>query len=156
MEDQQIVEDLRERLELWGLDPSQAEEMVRKAQKPTLRKGSPSAPFLVQPQREWEECRRRLNEHAQRLATVVLNNVGLSMNGTELPYRYKSLGITGRNNYVSAVMMVHAEVDRRLGKKRAEATTEEFKDVLENLNDVLQTVVRRVHKAKSDYEKSQT
>ena len=35
VEDQQIIEDLRERLKLFGLDPSQAEEMVKKAQLPS-------------------------------------------------------------------------------------------------------------------------
>ena len=40
VEDQQIVEDLRERLKLYGLDPSQAEEMVKKAQQSPLRKRS--------------------------------------------------------------------------------------------------------------------
>lgn len=156
LDDQQIVDDLRERLKLLGLDPSQAEEIVRKAQEPALRKGAPSEPFLVQPQREWEESKRRVNEQAKRVAKVLLNNVDLSMTGTELPFRYKSLGITGKNNYVSALMMVHSEINKRLSKERAEATTEEFKDILENLDDILQPLVRQIHKAKSDYEQSQT
>jgi len=156
IEDQQIVEDIRERLRLFGLDPSQAEEMVKKAQVTSLRKNSPSGPFPVQPQREWEEARKRLNEQAKRLAKLLLNHVGLTMTGTELPYKYKSLKIAGRNNYVSALMMVNAEINKHLGKERAQASTEEFKQILENLDDLLQTLSRRVRKAKSDYEKSQT
>ena len=50
------------------LDASQAEEMVKKAQQAPLRKRSPSEPFLVQPQRQWEEARKRLNEQAKRLS----------------------------------------------------------------------------------------
>ncbi|MGO9022025.1 MAG: DEAD/DEAH box helicase [Syntrophobacteraceae bacterium] len=155
VEDQQIVEDLRERLKLLGLDPSLAEEMVRKAQLPSLRKGAPTAPFAVQPQRELEEARKRLHEQAQRLAKLLLNNVELTMTGTELTYKYKSLGITGRTNYVSALMMINAEINKRLGKERAEASIEEFKQILGNLDDILQTVGRRVRKAKFDYEKMQ-
>ncbi len=78
------------------------------------------------------------------------------MTGTELTYKYKSLKITGKNNYVSALMMVNAEINKRLGKERAQASTEEFKQILGNLDDVLQVLARRVRKAKSDYEKIQT
>ena len=154
VEDQQIVEDLRERLRLYGLDPSQAEEMIKKAQQTPLRKRAPAEPFLVQPQREWEESRKRLNEQAKRLANLLLNHVQLSMNGTELTYKYKSLKLTGRNNYVSALMMVNAEMQKRLGKDRGQATTEEFKAILDNLDDLLQTLARRVRKAKADYDKN--
>lgn len=155
IEDQQIVEDFRERLRLFGLDPSQAEEMVKKAQVAPMRRGAPSEPFLVQPQREWQEAKKRLYEQAQRLAKLLLNHVKLSMTGTELTYKYKSLKITGKNNYVSALMMVNAEINKRLGKERAQASTEEFKQILDKLEDLLQTLARRVRKAKSDYEKSQ-
>ena len=154
VEDQQIVEDLRERLKLLGLDSSQAEEMVKKAQQPPLRKRSPSEPFLVQPQREWEESRKRMNEQAKRLANILLNHVSLTMTGTELTYKYKSLKLTGRNNYISALMMVNAEMQKRLGKDRPQASIEEFRGVLDNLEDLLQTLVRRVRKAKADYDKN--
>lgn len=156
IEDQQIIEDLRERLKLYGLDPSQAEEMVKAAQQSPLRKRAPSEPFLVQPQREWEEARKRLNEQAKRLAKLLLNHVELSMTGTEMTYKYRSLQVTGKNNYVSALMMVNAEVNKRLGKDRVQASTEEFKQILSNLDDLLQTLARRVRKAKSDHEKNQT
>jgi excisionase family DNA binding protein len=154
-EDQQIIDDLRERLKLYGLDPSQAEEMVRKAQQAPLRKGPATEPFLVQPQREWEEARKRLNEQAKRLASILLNHVKLSIAGTELPRKYRSLGLTGVNNYVSALMMVNAEIQRRIGKDRAQASIEEFRSILDNLDDLLQMLVRRVRKAKSDYDKNQ-
>ena len=51
-------------------------------------------------------------------------------------------------------MMVNAEMQKRLGKDRSQATTEEFKAVLDNLDDLLQTLVRRVRKAKADYDKN--
>lgn len=156
VEDRQIIEDLRDRLKLLGLDPSHAEEMVKQAQMPSLRKRPPTEPFVVQPQRELEEARRRLQEQGKRLAKLLLNNVGLSMTGRELPYKYKSLGLNGKDNYVSALMMINAEINKRLGKDRAEACTEEFKQILENLDDILQTVGRQVRKAKSDYEKNQS
>ena len=153
VEDQQIVEDIRERLKLFGLDPDQAEEMVKKARGATVRKRPPSEPFLVQPQQEWVEAKKRLYEQAQRLAKLLLNHLGLPMTGTELTYKYRSLNISGKNNYVSSLMMVNHEINKRLGKERADASTEEFKQVLDNLDDLLQTLVRRVQKVKAEYER---
>ncbi len=156
VEDQQIVEDIRERLELFGLDPGQAEEVVKKARGATVRRRAPSEPFLVQPQREWEEARKRLYEQARRLAKLLLNHFKLSMNGVELPYKYKSLNVAGKNNYVSALMMVNYEINKQLGKDRAQASTEEFRQILDNLDNLLQTLVRRVHMARTDYEQKET
>ena len=75
------------------------------------------------------------------------------MEGREIPYKYTSLGVSGRTNFIAAVMMVNHEIDMRLGKDRKDCSTEEFQIVLDALEDVLQTLVRRVRKAKSEYEK---
>ena len=56
-EDQQIVEDIRERLKLFGLDPDQAEEMVKMARQAAARKSAPTEPFLVQPHANGERRR---------------------------------------------------------------------------------------------------
>ena len=154
-EDQQVVEDLRERMRLFGLDPSQVEEFVKRSKLPAIRKGKASEPFPVQPQREWEEAKKRLYEQGQRLAKLLLNHAELDMNGTEIPYKYKSLKLAGRSNYVCALMMVNAEINERLGKSRDEASTEEFKTILDSLNDVLQTLARKLRKVKYDYERRQ-
>ena len=71
-------------------------------------------------------------------------------------YKYKSLRLTGKNNYVCALMMVNKEIEKRLGKDRQSATTEEFRSVLDDLDDLLQALVRRARKAKADYDKSQS
>jgi DNA repair protein RadD len=151
-EDQQIVDDLRERFKLLGLDDSKIEEMVRMAQKAPVRKLAPSEPFAVQPQREWEEARKRLNEESRRLATVVLNHVELTTTGTELIYKYKSLRLSGQSNFIAALTMVNHEINKRLGKDRKTASIEEFRLVLNNLEDLIQTLARRVRKAKFDYD----
>lgn len=155
VEDEQIVADLRERLKLLGLDYSRAEEVVRLTQQSPLRKNSPTAPFPVQPQREWEEARKRVHEQAKRLANLLLNHVGLSQSGTEMVYKYKELKLTGKNNYVCALMMVNKEMEKRLGKDRQQATTEELRSVLEDLDPLLQLLARRVRKAKALHEKTE-
>lgn len=155
-EDQQVVDDLRERMRLFGLDPSQVEEFVKRAKLPTIRKGKPSEAFPVQPQREWEEAKKRLYEQGQRLAKLLLNHVELDMNGTEIPYKFKSLKLAGRGNYICALMMVNTAINERLGKQRDEASTEEFKTILDSLDDILQPLVRKLRKVKGDYERRQT
>lgn len=155
-EDQQVVEDLRERMRLFGLDPSQVEEFVKRAKLPTLRKGKPSETFPVQPQREWEEAKKRLYEQGQRLAKLLLNHVELDMNGAEIPYKFKSLQLAGRSNYICALMMVNNEINERLGKQRDQASTEEFQTILNSLDDILQPLVRKLRKVKGDYERRQT
>lgn len=114
---------------------------------------SPTQPFAVQPQREWEEARKRLNEQGKRLASLLLNHVELNMAGTELVYKYKALKLNGRSNYIAALTMVNHEINKRLGKDRGDASIEEFRSVLDNLEDVLQVLVRRVRKAKADHDK---
>lgn len=155
-EDQQVVDDLRERMRLFGLDSSQVEEFVKRAKLPTIRKGKPSEAFPVQPQREWEEAKKRLYEQGQRLAKLLLNHVELDMNGTEIPYKFKSLKLAGRSNYICALMMVNTAINERLGKQRDEASTEEFKTILDSLDDILQPLVRKLRKVKGDYERRQT
>jgi excisionase family DNA binding protein len=155
VEDAQIVADLRERMKLLGLDDSNVEEMVRAAQKSPLRKLAPTEPFAVQPQREWEEARKRLQEQAKRLANILLNHIELKQTGTEMVYKYQ-MGLTGKNNYICALMMVNKEIEKRLGKERSAATTEDFRNVLDNLEEPLQVLVRRVRKAKADYEEKQS
>jgi hypothetical protein len=57
-----------------------------------------------------------------------------------------------RSNFVCALIMVNKE--ERLGRGRQEASSEEFRGVLDDLDDLLQTLVRRVRKAKADYDKN--
>lgn len=53
-------------------------------------------------------------------------------------------------------MMTNKEIEKRLKKDHQSATTEEFKAVIDNLDDLLQTLVRGVRKAKADYYKVQS
>jgi len=155
-EEEHIIEDLRDRLELLGLDPDHVEEMVKKGRGNAMRKSSPTESFPVQPGSQWREARKRLDEQAKRLAKILLNNHALPMTGVELPYKYRSLGISGKNNFVSALMMVNREIDKRLKKKRSQASYEELRKILESLDDILRKLVRQLHVAKSENEQKDT
>ncbi len=49
-------------------------------------------------------------------------------------------------------MMVNHEINKRLGKDRKDCSTEEFKEVLDGIDEILQTLVKRLLKAKSIYD----
>lgn len=155
-EDQHIIEDLREKLKALGLDPNQAEEIVKRSKTSGITKGSPSQPFPIQPHKEWNEARKRLDEQAKRTAKILLNNIGLQVVGTEISYKYTTLGIRAKNNYVAALMMVNNEINNNLGKDREKCSTSEFKSVLDSIENILRLLVRKLKKAKSDYEKHKT
>lgn len=155
IEDQEIIADLRERMKLLGLDPSQAEEIVKNSKPGVMRKQPAAGKFLIQPQRQLEEARKRVNDQSRRLAKLLLDNVGLNMEGREIPYKYKSLGLTGRTNFVAAVIMVNHEINKRLGKDREDCSAEEFQIIRDSLDEILEALVRRLRKAKRDYENQQ-
>lgn len=155
-EDKHIVEDLRDKLKALGLDPSQAEEIVKTSRSTGITRRSPSEPFPIQPQREWNEAKKRLDEQVKRTANILLNNTNLQIVGTEIPYKYSALNARAKNNYVAALMMVNNEVNKQLGKDRKDCSTQEFKTAIDSLEKILQLLVRRVKKAQSDYEKQQT
>jgi DNA repair protein RadD len=68
--------------------------MVQLAQQSQVRKRLPTDPLMVQPQRKWEEARKRMQKQAKRLANVVLNHVELKQVGNETEYKYKHLKLS--------------------------------------------------------------
>jgi len=153
LDDADIVADLRDRMKQLGLDPAVAEEVVRRSKPGAITKRPASDEFPVQPQRALEQARKRLYEQGPRLAKILLNNVGLEIAGRELPYLYRSLGLTGKTNLIAAITMVNNEINKRLGKDRSHCSVEDFKGMTDSLDDVLQVLVRRLKKAQSEYEK---
>jgi excisionase family DNA binding protein len=155
VEDKHVIEDLQEKLKALGLDPSAAEEIVKKSKHSGITQRSATEPFPIQPHKEWEEARKRLDEGAKRTAKILLNNVDLEITGTEMVYKYSTLGIRAKNNYIAALTMVNRELNKRLVKDRNDCSALEFKNATESLEEILQLLVRRIKKAQSEYEKSQ-
>lgn len=153
VEDKHVIEELRTKLKVLGLDPDQAEEIVKRSRSSEIIRKNPAEPFVVQPHLEWREARKRLDEQAKYIAKILLNNLDLKMGGREIPYKYNTLGISAQNNYVAALMMVNNEIDNKLGKERKDCSTEEFRETIDYLKNILQKLVRRLKKAQSDYEK---
>jgi excisionase family DNA binding protein len=155
-EDKHIIEDLRDKLKALGLDSSRAEEIVKTSRTTGITRRPPAEPFPIQPHKEWNEARKRLDEQIKRTANILLNNVKLKPIGTEIPYKYSSLGVRAKNNFVAALIMVNNEVNKKLNKDRKDCSTGEFKIVIDSLEETLKLLVRRVKKAQGDYEKQQS
>lgn len=155
-EDKHIIEDLQDRLKSLGLDPAKASEIVSSSRKKGFTKLAPAEPFAIQPQRELEELRKRLDENAKRTASILLNHLDFQPTGVELPYKYKSLNVRAKNNYIASLIMTNNEINKRLGKARDLCSSEDFKQLINAQDEILQLLVKRVKKAKSEYEKQQT
>lgn len=152
-EDQDIIADLEKKFEALGLDPSLAAGVVAQNQKPQRPRVAPAAqPFTVNPQKQWEQAKVRLNEEAKRTAKLLLNRTGLTPEGMELPFKLKP-GVGGKNNFIAAFQMVNEKVKKRsAGKPRQQWSTEEFVSVTNDLTTVLDDLVREVKKLQNDAE----
>jgi hypothetical protein len=137
-EQEDIIRELREKLELLGLDPEKAEELV--LARPSARKTSDAAqPYQILPQREWEMRKKGLNEQVNRAANLLINRLGISRSGRELINN----GVPATNNFVACVTLVNKELKTRNKKSRKDWSTEEFEIALGDLEDVINTLTRR-------------
>ena len=150
LDNEDIKKELEEKLSNLGLDPSLASHILENSYKnrvPTLKKGKAAEPFQVQPQRQWEEARKRLDEEVKRTAKLLLNNCSLNMAGLEIPYKYKIM--PANNNYMAAIQLVNSKVNKTIGhkKSRADWTIEEFKNAQNSLQNTLSELVKTIKKA---------
>lgn len=147
-EDKDILEDLEKKLEILGLDPSLAAQVLEKSRKSTSPKVTEAAqPFSVIPAKQWQEAKTRLNEEAKRTAKLLLNRTGLKPAGIELPYKLKP-ALGGKDNFISAFQMVNQGISKLepSGKKRQDWTTEEFQDATKALPEILNGLVKEIKK----------
>ncbi len=145
-EDQDIIADLEKKLEALGIDPSLAAQVVAKNHQPRGRQVAPAAqPFSVNPQKQWVEAKRRLDEEAKRTAKLLLNRTDLLPGGVELPFALKP-GIGGKNNFIAAFQMVNEKIKKRAGKQRNEYSTEEFMTMTADLTAILDELTREIKK----------
>lgn len=137
-EQEDIIKDLREKLELLGLDPEQAEAIVlAKSNAKTTTKAA--APYQVLPVREWETRKKGLNEQVNRAANLLVNRLGIGRGGRDLINK----GVAATNNFVACVTLINKELKKRYPKPRKEWSTEQFEAAAGELEDVLNTLTRR-------------
>jgi DNA repair protein RadD len=136
-DDEDVIRDLEQKLELLGLDPSQARNIVlNRAEKNKLVKAAEPTP--VQPQKEWEQLRKRLKEKVDRNSMILLNRLEIKRQGREL----LKAGVNANNNFVAGITLINMELNKKYQKGRNEWTTEEFKKATASLDDIVNGLTR--------------
>jgi excisionase family DNA binding protein len=137
-EQEDIIKELREKLELLGLDPDQAEGIVlSKASPKTTSKAA--QPYQVLPQREWETRKKGLNEQVNRAANLLTNRLGINRAGRELI----NTGVAATNNFVACVTLINKELKNRNPQPRNTWSTEQFEAATADLEAILNVLTRR-------------
>src|SRR5665213_1506699 len=133
-----IIKELREKFELLGLDPEQAEEIVL-ARSGARTMSRAAQPFQVLPQREWEARKKGLNDQVNRAANLLINRLEINRAGRELI----NTGVPATNNFVACVTLINKEIKRKYPKPRTEWSAEQFGLVTVELEEFLNTLTRR-------------
>ena len=136
-DDEDLIRDLENKLELLGIDPSRAKELVlTRAQSQTIAEAA--APFPVLPQREWNEKRKRLREMVNRKANILLNRLNIKRGSRELV----KTGVYANNNFAAAVVLINKEIKKRHTKPRNEWDLEELKTASGEVDEIVNKLTR--------------
>lgn len=137
-EQEDIIKELREKLELLGLDPEKAEELVL-ARTDARKTARAAEPYQILPVREWEMRKKGLNEQVNRAANLLINRLEVPRGGREII----NTGVPATNNFVACVTLINKELKNRNPKPRKDWSTQEFETALNDLENVINTLTRR-------------
>lgn len=152
-EDSALLDELKAQAEVLGFDGDDLAEFMKKNKNPKRRKVKASTPFLVQPQQQRREAKKRLQEEVNRTSRVLLNRLGLNFNSREVSFQLAP-GTIG-NNFVALVQCINKEVNKRLGIKsgeRGKLRTEDYERGMNHLEDILNMLTRQFKKRMSEHE----
>lgn len=138
-DDEDLIRELEEKLESLGLDSSAAKEIVLKQKENSSNISKAAAPFQIQPQQEWNELRKRLQEKVNRSANMLLNRLDLKRGGRKLVNK----GVPAGNDFTACITLISKEIKKAHPEKRQEWTAEKFKQVSSELDSVLNTLTKR-------------
>jgi excisionase family DNA binding protein len=142
-DDEELLNELKEHAESLGFDSEQIAQVLKNRKAEKTHRVKASSPFLIQPQKQRQEARKRLHEEAKRTANVLLNRVGLTHGGRDLAYKYFP-GLTG-TNYVAAVQLVNREVSKVLGIRSGQLGHLKTEDYLRGIES-MEKILNALHK----------
>ncbi len=140
-DDEDLIKDLEKKLELLGLDPSDAKALVLK-QKQVETVTKAAEPFQILPQKEWAESRKRLTETVNRAASILLNRLEIQRTAREIV----NTGVHANNNYTAAVVLINQEIIKKHPNQRQEWTSEDFKQVTGEIDAIVNSLTRTFKK----------
>ena len=133
-------------LETLGIDKEELAKRIE-AEAPRERTGTLFS-IPVQPQRQRQEARRRLDERVRSASSEVIRVLGFSIAGYDLPRRFPDTRST--NNLGAAIVLLNREVQRYLGAASAERdilSLEELEDAYRAMDDLVDAVIEQVSNA---------
>ena len=137
-EQEDIIKELREKLESLGLDPEQAEQIVL-AKTSARTTTMAAAPYQVLPQREWETRKKGLNDQVNRAANLLMNRLGINRAGRELI----NAGVAATNNFIAGVTLINKELKNKCPQPRQQWSIEQFEAATNELEGILNALTRR-------------
>lgn len=150
IDDEASLDAIRQHLESLGLDPTFAKEMYEKAKngRSGMQKVAAAVPFAVQPQKAFQEARKRLLDDTKHHAKILLNRCNLELMGPELQSKTGMLG----PNLAVATMMFNKEISKMAQNKqqREQWSVEDFKGGMELLPEILNALTRKLKKILSN------
>lgn len=152
-DDETLLQEMKGIAESLGFDAQDVIEALKRkqAEKRKIVDASPEFPIL--PQRQRIEARRRLGEQVKRSAKLLLNRLNLSVAGNELSFKLATgRGLVG-NNFVAAVQLINYEVNKLLGidtGERNKLKTEDYVRAMDGLDEILNTLTRRIAKDRGE------
>ena len=143
-DDELLLEELRRQAESMGLDADAVVAAAKASKRDPVRRIVPApGPFPVNPQRERQEARKRLNERIKSVARVLLNRLGLAPAGMELSGQLLA-NVTGAN-FVVATRILNRRVNSAISSaRRQDWSTDEFREAQDLLPEILEEEVRRL------------
>ena len=102
--------------------------------------------FQIQPQREWEELRRRLHERVNRSANMMINRLKLKRNGRKIV----NTGVYAANDFAACVTLINKEIKKKHSTARKDMTSDEFKKIISELDLVINSLTRTYKKILND------
>jgi len=109
-----------------------------------MRRQPADEPYIVLPQRRRQTAKDRLGKEVRSRASVVLNRLGVTNQGMDIPLRG---GVGAANNYAAAVMMMNRQLNELVGisgQKRAELPLETIEAALAAVPEAGERVFRQL------------
>ena len=152
-DDEALMAEMKAVAESLGFDTEDFIEILKKKQKQRLAKVEASPNVPVSPQRQRIESRRRLQEGVKNTARLLLNRLNLDFGGSDIAYKLaRGKGVTGVN-FAAAVQLINVDINKVLGIGRGERgnlKTEDYKKASDSLEDVLNSLTRRLAREDED------
>ncbi|MFZ5424910.1 MAG: DEAD/DEAH box helicase family protein [Patescibacteria group bacterium] len=93
--------------------------------------------IVVQPQKEWQGLRARLDADVSRNVKAILNICKLEVTGIEIPFKYGYQLPNASNNLVALKILLNQKIKYSLGnKERNQWSITEFKEIIRSLPEI--------------------